>query len=185
MASDNKILEQWVEEYTSALYSRALYKVSNSELAEDLVQDTFMVASEKVSDFNWMSSPKTWLFSILNNKIVDHYRKKINKTTSLDNDYEYNHFDEDGKWLSSKSSILWNDKDSNLLDDEEFNLILARCMSALPEKWSFSMKLKYLTDKSGEEICQELGITSSNYWQIVRRAKLQLRDCINENWFKK
>ena len=38
--------------------------------------------------------------------------------------------------------------------------------------------------KSGEEICQELEITPSNFWQIVHRAKLQLRDCIENNWFK-
>ena len=55
-------------------------------------------------------------------------------------------------------------------------------MNALPEKWNAAMKLKYLTEKNGENICQELGITTSNFWQIVHRAKLQLRDCIDKNW---
>jgi RNA polymerase sigma-70 factor (ECF subfamily) len=40
-------------------------------------------------------------------------------------------------------------------------------------------------DKKTEEICQELGISTTNYWQMMHRAKLQLRECIDENWFKK
>jgi RNA polymerase sigma-70 factor (ECF subfamily) len=38
--------------------------------------------------------------------------------------------------------------------------------------------------KKGEEICQELGITPTNFWQIMHRAKLQLRECIENNWTK-
>jgi len=40
-------------------------------------------------------------------------------------------------------------------------------------------------DMESEEICQELEITPTNYWQIMHRAKLQLRECIENNWFNK
>jgi RNA polymerase sigma-70 factor (ECF subfamily) len=69
-------IAQWVENYTSDLYAWARYKLSDEELAKDLVQDTFMAAAEKTSSFKGESSPKTYLFSILNHKIIDHYRKK-------------------------------------------------------------------------------------------------------------
>ncbi|KKK73668.1 hypothetical protein LCGC14_2891540, partial [marine sediment metagenome] len=72
-------LENWVEEYTGGLYSWALHKTSDAELAKDMVQDTFMAAAEKINNFRGDSTPKTFLFSILNHKIIDHYRKKINK----------------------------------------------------------------------------------------------------------
>ena len=55
-------------------------------------------------------------------------------------------------------------------------------MDALPEKWSTSVKLKYLSGKKGELICKELGITPTNFWQTIHRAKLKLRDCIENNW---
>jgi RNA polymerase sigma-70 factor (ECF subfamily) len=42
-----------------------------------------------------------------------------------------------------------------------------------------------MEEKKGELICQELGITDTNFWQILHRAKLQLRKCIELNWFKK
>ncbi|PIY34119.1 MAG: hypothetical protein COZ08_03655, partial [Bacteroidetes bacterium CG_4_10_14_3_um_filter_42_6] len=66
-----------VEQYAGDLYKRAFYKVSDSEMAKDLVQDTFMAAAEKISTFKGESTPKTWLFSILNNKIIDYYRAKV------------------------------------------------------------------------------------------------------------
>ena len=72
-----------------------------------------------------------------------------------------------------------------MLDDDEFQIVLNKCLDALPEQWGICVKLKYLTDKRGEEICQELDITPSNFWQIVHRAKLRLRDCIEKNWYSK
>jgi len=39
-------------------------------------------------------------------------------------------------------------------------------------------------NKNGEEICQELDISPTNFWQVVHRAKLQLKNCVEENWFK-
>ncbi|MBL7111955.1 MAG: RNA polymerase subunit sigma, partial [Bacteroidales bacterium] len=56
-------LTDWVEKYTSDLYSWALHKVSDPELASDLVQDTFLAAAEKTGSFKEESKPKTWLFS--------------------------------------------------------------------------------------------------------------------------
>lgn len=56
-------------------------------------------------------------------------------------------------------------------------------MDNLPEQWNACVKLKYLMQKKGEEICQELDITPTNFWQIMHRAKLNLRDCVETNWF--
>jgi RNA polymerase sigma-70 factor (ECF subfamily) len=46
-----KNLSEWVDKHTPELYSWALHKVSDSELAKDLVQDTFFAAAEKITDF--------------------------------------------------------------------------------------------------------------------------------------
>jgi RNA polymerase sigma-70 factor (TIGR02943 family) len=181
----NSLLSSWVETYTTELYKWALYKVSNSELAKDLVQDTFLSASEKIESFKGESSPKTWLFSILNHKIIDHYRKKVNQTVSVEDQTFSKFFVHDGDWQEKSKPGDWHiDDESHLLDDTEFQQVLKKCLDALPEKWSTSVKLKYLMEKGGEEICQELGITPSNFWQIVHRAKIQLRDCVDKNWFK-
>jgi RNA polymerase sigma-70 factor (ECF subfamily) len=58
-----------------------------------------------------------------------------------------------------------------LLDNPDFNVIMEECMNDLPQKWKLAVTSKYLSEKT-EAICQELEITTSNYWQIVHRSKL-------------
>ena len=179
-----KNLSEWVDKHTPELYSWALHKVSDVELAKDLVQDTFLAAAEKITTFQGDSTPKTWLFAILNYKIIDVYRKKVNKPVNLENDTLSNFFDADGTWKKEKQPDAWEEDETHLLDDVDFQQILKKCLDALPEKWSTCVKLKYLTEKNAEDICQELEIAPTNYWQIIHRAKLQLRECIDTNWFK-
>ena len=54
----NTELQSWVNQYTNDLYKWAFYKTSSALTAEDLVQDTFLVAAEKMSNFKRDSSPK-------------------------------------------------------------------------------------------------------------------------------
>jgi len=178
-------LAGWVENYTSDLFTWALHKTSDEELARDFVQDTFMAAAEKLDGFRGDSSPKTFLFSILNHKIIDHYRRKVNKPINLDDQKLSSVFSADGEWLDSSKPLDWKEDESNLLDNENFQSVLRECIGNLPENWNACITLKYLQEKKTEEICQDLGITTSNYWQMMHRAKLQLRECIENNWFKK
>jgi RNA polymerase sigma-70 factor (ECF subfamily) len=176
-------LSEWVDLHTDELFSWASYKVSNDELAKDLVQDTFLAAAEKLDSFKGDSTPKTWLFSILNYKIIDHYRKKVKEPVKMEEDTLISFFNEDNEWKKDNRPNDWNADEQHLLDDDNFQQILKQCMDALPDKWSTIMKLKYLTGNKGEEICQELGISTTNFWQIMHRARLNLRECIDNNWF--
>ncbi len=178
-------LNQWIEQYTADLYSWARYKVSDSELAKDLVQDTFLAATEKYEGFKSGSSPKTWLISILNHKIIDYYRKKVKQPVSKEIETFARFSENSGDWLENRKPQNWqiDNKEEHLLDDRDFQQVLKKCLDALPDKWGACVKLKYLSGKNGEEICNEIGITPSNFWQIVHRAKMQLRDCVEENWF--
>ncbi len=180
MTKEHDILHEWVSKYTGELYTWALHKVSHAEQAEDLVQDTFLAASEKMGSFKRESSAKTWLFSILNHKIIDFYRKKVKQPVSMDSSIS-DLFDANGTWYKNRRPHEWG-SDKSLLNDEEFLSVLKACLDALPEQWSTCIKLKYLMSKKGEEICQELEISPTNLWQIVHRARLRLRECIETNW---
>ncbi len=176
-------LNAWVETYTEEMVRWAFQKTSSQEIARDLVQDTFLAAAEKYENFLGKSTPKTWLFAILNNKIVDYYRKQMRQPTiSADNLFS-DVFDENGSWQSQRVPKDWHQKEEHLLDNEDFKIVLKNCMEALPDKWYTCIKMKYLVNKSGDEICQELKIAPTNYWQIIHRAKIQLRQCIESNWF--
>lgn len=179
----NENLSEWVKKYTSELLNWAYHKTSSMEIAEDLVQETFLAAAEKFQTFKHDSSPKTWLFSILNHKIIDYYRKKVKQPIGFDENKQSGFFDSEGSWKPEKQPKSWSEAESHLLDEEGFQKVLKKCLDALPDKWRAGVQMKYLTEKSSKEICQDLEITSSNYWQMLHRAKLQLRDCIEKNWF--
>lgn len=174
---------QWVSDYSDELYSWAYYKTSSKETAEDLVQDTFMAAFAKIDSFEGKSKAKTWLFSILNNKIIDFYRKNARISTTslyqeniaLDSNDEL--FKPTGQWQESAAV-----HEEHWLDNPEFNAVLASCLEKLPTNWQFAIQSKYLSTKDSKDICEELDITLSNYWQIVHRAKLSLRKCIDSQW---
>lgn len=182
------IVEAWVNAHSDALFSWAFYKTSSKETAEDLVQDTFLAAYNKIDTFKGKSQPKTWLFSILNNKIIDYYRlsaKTTKKMVSLSenkgHEISEGFFDETENWKSTTINPIWN-QDEELLDNPEFNSVMKDCMDDLPDNWNFVITSKYLTNKKAAEICQDLNITVSNYWQIVHRAKLVLKKCLEMKW---
>ena len=175
---NTKIVSSWVHEYSDQLYSWALHKTSSENTAQNLVQETFLSAFQSIDKFEERSTPKTWLIAILNNKIKDHYRKSMkDKTVFQSNDS----FDGDGNWKNQDPSNIW-DEEQHLLDNPEFNAVLAMCQHNLPEKWQLALMSKYTLNLSPNEICQELQITTSNYWQMIHRAKVQLKVCIEKNW---
>lgn len=180
-----QILKNWVKEYTDTLYSWAFHKTSSNETAEDLVQETFLSAFTSFHKFQNKSNPKTWLFSILNHKIIDFYRKKSSSLLQLNEQkadkIASDFYDENDMRLPSDAHSLW-DSDNHLLDNPDFLATLKNCMDSLPEKWGLAITQKYLLEKKAEEICQELELTSSNYWQVIHRAKLLLKKCIEKNW---
>lgn len=187
--NSKKVLETWVNQYSDELFSWALYKTSSKETAEDLVQETFLAAFNKIDTFQGKSQPKTWLFSILNNKVIDYYRssatKKEKQTFSISENsgYELSDglFNENENWKNNDVNPIW-DQEEELLDNPDFNIVMQGCMEDLPQKWKYAITSKYLTDKNADEICQELEITVSNYWQVVHRAKLLLKKCLEMKW---
>lgn len=175
----------WVELYTDEMYTWAFYKTNKKETAEDLVQDTFLAAYQAFDRFSGKSEVKTWLFSILKNKIAEYYRKMYKRPDNASEDALQHFFEPTGEWKKEERPQEWVDNETALLDDPAFIATLNQCMDHLPKHWHAALKLKYLEDKKGELICQELEITPSNFWQVLHRAKLQLRKCLELHWFNK
>jgi RNA polymerase sigma-70 factor (TIGR02943 family) len=159
------------------------------------VQDTFASAWKARETYLANASEKTWLISILKRKIIDYYRKKStqNELNIFDKDTSDDFMDHffasegqyDGHWSGGSSPRDWKKDFETPIESEEFYKILKGCLGKLPEKWAAVFTLKNMDDLDAEEICKELGITPSNYWVIMHRAKLQLRECMEKNWFGK
>lgn len=169
-----------IKNYTTLLFKRANYLLSNTEDAEDLVQEVFIVAYNSYESFQEKSNIKTWLFGILNHKVADYYRKKYKNFTSISLDH---YFDEEGSWKKEQFLKDWNNDEVSLLNDDEFKSVFDQCIDKLPEKWKIPVKLYYLEGKKTDFVSQELNITATNLWKILQRGRLQLKDCLDKNWF--
>ena len=102
--------ENWLEKYGDYLYNYAFSRVSDAATAEDIVQETFLSAYKSKENFEGRASEKTWLASILKNKIIDHYRKTLIKDPEQSGKKEtpISFFSEDGSWQMDIAGQDWN-----------------------------------------------------------------------------
>ncbi len=178
----------WVNEYSDILYSYVVQRVKDTHIAKDLVQETFLAAWRNIDKYNGEASVKTWLFTILKNKIIDHYRKASTRLTDELAETEADQsvfFDQSDHWDKNAYPMDWGTKSEGNVESKEFYSILAKCKSKLKEIQAAVFTLKYIEDLTSEEICKELNITPSNYWVLIHRAKIQLRSCLESNWILK
>lgn len=175
--------QHWVQNYADALYRYALVRVNDSGLAEDLVQETFLSAWKNKDSFKGDASEKNWLYTICKNKIIDHYRKKANniiQTAEADTSEQY--FDEKEHWTLQGAPKEWGIDYEQPVEKKEFYAMLERCKQKLQQLQQSVFVMKFLDGLETDEICKVLNITPSNYWVLIHRAKLQLRNCLEKNW---
>jgi RNA polymerase sigma-70 factor (TIGR02943 family) len=177
----------WVDRHADYLYAYALLRLNDEEKARDMVQETFLAALEKVAAFRGQSSERTWLTAILKHKIIDLYRRKkpvmVASHEVLMDDPDKDFFDPElNNWKREHWPAPFGVEEHDPLHNKEFNGVLERCMRRLPSLWLAVFTMKHMNDESTETICAELKITSANYWVIIHRAKVNLRECLQKNW---
>ena len=177
--------ESWVDKYGDALLRFAAARVKDRHIAEDLVQDTFLAAVQSKERYQGRSSEKTWLFSILKHKIIDHYRKKKNIVNV--NDYIEDpdrvdaFFNAKGGWQIRPNH--WSQNPSEAYENKEFLDHFYRCLSGLPQRTADVFILREIDGLSTGEICERIGITENNCGVILYRARMLLRKCLESTGF--
>ncbi len=176
-------MAEWVHAYTSDLLRYTRGRVKDFAVAEDLVQLTFVSAWQTMGKFAQQSSPRTWLFAILKNKLADHYRKVYREGQHLsgkeigDDDPLTHDFTPAGHWEQTHAPATGPDAFRDE-DKERMDRALRHCLDLLPDNLRVAVEMKYLLEKDSDAIQQALGITATNYWQQLHRAKVKLRSCI-------
>jgi len=187
-ANKQLVFAQWVDKYSDYLRSHAMFKVNKSEDAEDLVQETFISAFKSYENYRQDASPRSWLTTILRNKIIDFYRKKGNQTETstyvsrTEEGFNEEHFHQNnhGRWKDDIAPNYISNSTDEYVQGKEFQHNLRLCLAKLPSRLKNVFISKYIDAKTGKEICKEFGITSSNYWSIVFRSKTLLRRCLEK-----
>ena len=177
--------DTWVDSYSDYLFNYAVTRVNDSEIAKDLVQETFFAGLKSAKNFKGEAAERTWLISILKRKVIDHYRKiNSKKAKSVIRITKNDNSDTDSNFLEEQvadpTSLLENSK----MENEELGIAIQECIAKLPKKHAMAFTLKTINGLSTEEVCKELEINPSNLWVIIHRARTALMECLNNNWFK-
>ncbi len=175
-------VNEWITKYSDNFFEYVSKRVTDKAAVKDILQETFIAAWKSSSNFKKEADEKTWLFAILKNKVVDYYRTQARLMTDLpDNSY---FFDTVDHWTEKAAPKQWLKADE-ALNKKEFYDVLHLCKSKLTTLHQLAFTMKYIDEHETDFICKVLKITTSNYYIIVHRCKLHLRDCFEKNWFCK
>ncbi len=165
------------------LLKYAMLQLRNTAQAEDAVQETLVAAIRGAASFSGGSSVRTWLIGILKHKIIDAIRK-ASREKSIDQ-YEAStddldaFFKADGHYVDKPAD--WGDPEE-ALSQRRFFEVMEQCMESLPKMTAQAFAMREVMGLETGEICANLGITTSNCWVLLYRARMKLRECLEKNW---
>ncbi len=180
-----------LEQFRSYLMRYALLQLRDQTGAEDVVQGTLLAAVEGLAGFSGKSSLRTWLTGILKHKIVDQLRRGAREQPLTGNAAENGRseaelidalFQQDGHWSTPPGS--WSDPDLSF-ENRQFWEVFEACSRLMPAKTARVFVMREVMELSTEEICKNLGISATNCWVMLHRARLSLRECLDSKWFGK
>ncbi len=157
-----------VEKYRKMVYTLALKLLKRPEDAEEMAQDTFIKAFQKLDSYERKSKFSTWLYSITYNACISELRKRRIDFKSLDD-----------QRISDQDEMKMHDFYSeSKKEDQEKYLNLA--LSKLPEDDQVLVTLYYYEDQSMDEISEITGLTVSNIKVKIYRARKRMYSLLHE-----
>jgi len=174
---------KWIDLYSDYLFNYTISRVSDREIAQDLVQDTFLAGLKSMKNFKGEASERTWLISILKRKIIDYYRKINSNKGKAEVRINYNDSESEGDLLEERGVDPFDKTAEDTLQNSELGDAIHNCLEKLPKKQADVFKMKTILGYETEVICNELNITASNLWVIIHRARTGMADCLKQNWF--
>lgn len=179
-----------LNDHRTILLRYALLQLHDEALAEDAVQETLLAALQTGDSFRSESAVRTWLIGILKHKIADHYRAAERHYSLGQSAGEHEEdpnaaleqliFDGKGRWIGSPGA--WNNPD-HALEQDEFWVVFEWCQKNLSEQHARAFMLREMVGLETEEICLDMAISHSACRVYLHRARLGLRECLEQRWF--
>jgi RNA polymerase sigma-70 factor (ECF subfamily) len=172
------------------LYRYALLQLRDEARAQDVVQETLLAAMENRAGFSGRSQLRTWLTGILKHKIIDVFRRQAREAplpddpAAPDSDEEFGarYFDAQNRdhWRSAPQA--WGDPERSF-ESKRFWEVFDTCARRMPAQTARVFVMREFMGLETDEICKELGITANNCWVLLYRARMSLRECLEQRWF--
>jgi RNA polymerase sigma-70 factor (ECF subfamily) len=171
--SQNDCIKELVERYKSKIYTYILLNVKDSELAEDIFQETFIKVIRSLRKGRYMEKGifLSWVVRIAHNLIVDHYRRDRHlKITSTDQT--------DADLFNSKKFADKNVEDIMVQSRIEFEV--RQLINELPKDQKEVILLRHYGEMSFKEIADQTGVSINTALGRMRYALINLRKMIED-----
>jgi RNA polymerase sigma-70 factor (ECF subfamily) len=191
-AGDEGTFDQLVNQHHGALIRMAMGYVADREVAEEVVQDTWMAVIESLNRFEGRSSLRTWIFGIMIHKAKDRgVREKRHTTFSAfesyddDNDeaVDPSRFQQSGEWAGHWAfpPQPWDDQTpEKLLASQQAVNAMNQAIEALPATLKEVLILRDVEGVEAKEVCEMLKITETNLYVRLHRARERVRVAIEK-----
>ncbi|MFM2482096.1 sigma-70 family RNA polymerase sigma factor [Celerinatantimonas sp. YJH-8] len=185
------LTSEGISELRGKLVKFARMQVRDSQLAEDAVQEALIGALQNIDQFNRHAAFQTWVFAILKNKIVDLLRKERKFQAAEDLQEGSNLsgedlmdvlFQENGHWQKYERPTHWQSADQEV-HSEHFWRVFEACLGALPEQYARLFMMREFLELATPEICESASVTQNQLNVTLYRARLRLRECLEDNWY--
>jgi len=187
---DEGAFDELVNKHHGALIRMAMSHVADREVAEEVVQDTWMAVIESLNRFEGRSSLRTWIFGILIHKAKDRGAREKRHTTfsafeSFDDENEEaidpSRFRQSGDWAGHWAfpPQPWDDQTpEKLLASQQAVNAMQRAIDALPATLKDVLILRDVEGAEGKEVCDLLKITETNLYVRLHRARERVRQAV-------
>jgi RNA polymerase sigma-70 factor (ECF subfamily) len=160
-----------VRKYERQVFRIAQHITENREDAEDVMQDAFLKAYQKIDQFQGNSKFSTWLVRIAVNESLMRLRKRrTGKTVSIDEDI----VTEEGS--VPRDLADWARNPEQNYNQAELAEILRKTIQGLPEGFRIVFVLRDVEGLSTEETAETLGLSVPAVKSRLLRGRLQLRE---------
>lgn len=166
MERDQKAQFQLYKLYYKAMYNTSLRIVNDTMEAEDIMQEAFLSAFDKIESYERQVSFGAWLKRIVINKSLDHIKKRSLDLYSID---------------EISLDIPDEKEETGDLDAMRFKIEEIRnAITRLPEKYRIVISLYLIEGYDHDEIAEILDINSSTSRSQLVRAKQKLIHILSE-----
>ena len=150
--------------YSKAMYNTALRIVKHSAEAEDIMQEAFLKAFDKLDTYEGSSTFGAWLKKIVVNQSISAYHKN-NRYEEVSYNDQFKHAADDGIGIASEEDQV----------SPQVRRIL-KTLETLKENYRVALTLHLIEGYDYEEICEILDLSYANCRTTISRAKESLRN---------
>ena len=177
---DVHAFETLVRKYDRQIFRIAQHITQNREDAQDVVQDAFLKAYEKLDQFQGNSKFYTWLVRIAVNESLMRLRKRrTGKMVSIDEDVETD------EGSVPRDLADWSPNPEQNYTQAELAEILRKTIQGLPLGFRVVFQLRDVDGLSTEETAETLGLSVPAVKSRLLRARLQLRERLSRHFRRK